>query len=64
MRYAEGAELLLEKRWVVLASLEWDRDPWNKHALHIHQAETTTHPPTPCRLIIYNELGVLLGNYC
>ena len=48
MRYAEEVELLLEEMRRVLAFLEWDRDRWNKHALHIRQsADTITHSLAP-----------------
>jgi hypothetical protein len=45
MRYAEEVELLLEEMRRVLAFLEWDRDRWNKRALHSRQADTATHSP-------------------
>jgi len=47
MWYAEEVELLLEEMQWVLAFLKWDRDRWNNHALHVHQADAATHPPTP-----------------
>ena len=47
MQYAEEVELLLEEMHWVLAFLEWDRDRWNKRALHVRQAATATHLPTP-----------------
>ena len=48
MRYAEEVELLLEEMRRVLAFLEWDRDQWNKRALHIHQStDTITHSLAP-----------------
>jgi hypothetical protein len=49
MRYAEEVELLLEEMRRVLAFLEWDRDRWEKRALHVHQsrADSITDSPTP-----------------
>lgn len=48
MRYTEEVELLLEEMRRVLAFLEWDRDWWNKRALHIRRrADNVTHFPTP-----------------
>ena len=45
MRYAEEVELLLEEMHRVLVFLEWDRDRWNNHALHVREADTTIHLP-------------------
>ena len=47
MRYAEEVELLLEEMRQVLAFLEWDRDQWNNHVLHVREADTAIHPPMP-----------------
>ena len=47
MRYTEEVELLLEEMRRVLAFLEWDRDRWNKRALHIRRrADGATQFPT------------------
>lgn len=46
MWYAEEAELL-EEMHQVRAFLEWDRNRLNNRALHVRQADTATHPPTP-----------------
>ena len=47
MRYTEEVELLLEEMRRVLAFLKWDRDQWNKCALHIRQrADGATQFPT------------------
>jgi hypothetical protein len=46
MWYAEEAELLEEMRRV-WAFLEWDRNQLNNRTLHVRQADTTPHPPTP-----------------
>lgn len=46
MWYAEEAELLEEMRRV-WTFLEWDRDQLNNPTLHVRQAGTTTHSPTP-----------------
>jgi hypothetical protein len=48
MRYTEEVELLLEEMRRVLAFLEWDRDRWNKRALHVRRrADGATPFPTP-----------------
>lgn len=48
MRYTEEVELLLEEMRRVLAFLEWDRDWWNKRALHVRQsADGIANSPDP-----------------
>lgn len=47
MRYVEEVEPRVEEMRRVLAFLEWDRDRWKNCALHIRQADTAIHPPTP-----------------
>ena len=48
MWYTEEVELLLEEMRRVLVFLEWDRDRWNKRALHVRQRpDGITDSPTP-----------------